>query len=117
MSGKKRGPKPSLWHGLSGKEFAAAVSISHYEQRPITKKGAIREVLRRPEFAHFRKYSSMRYLYKQLGDAAEFWSPWPSYKKLFGKASKRGLSTVSTERITETENELVEHNLRPQLFP
>jgi len=89
---KKRGRRPFKWHHPIGKEFSAAVSVTEYEQRPITKKGAIRLVLRRPEFAHFGKHS-MHYLYKQLNDASRFWSPfWKLHQAC------KAFSTVSTAR-------------------
>src|SRR5262245_52150868 len=111
---KKRGRPPLLWHGPRGKEFVRAVNITRYERRKgrplLTAAQAIRLVLKRPEFAQLRKYR-VRYLEKQSLNAVEFWSP---YRKLY-KASK-AFSTVSTERITGTENELEEQKIDPQLF-
>jgi hypothetical protein len=110
---KKRGRPPFLWHGPTGKKFVTAVLVTQWERRrrPITTAHAIRIVLsRRREFAHLRKYLD-RYLEKQFLDAVEFWSP---YRKLY-KASK-GFSTVSTARITGTQNDLVEQKIKPQLF-
>jgi hypothetical protein len=108
---RKRGRPPFLWHGPNGKKFSAAVSVTEYEQRPITKKGAVRLVLRRPEFAHFLKYS-MHYLYKQLEDASRFWSPYWKLHKAY-----KTFPQLPQPRITGTQNELVEHKIEPQLFP
>src|SRR5262245_45896940 len=89
---KKRGRPPFLWHARRGEEFVTAVSITRYERRPngrslLTAAQAIRLVLRRHEFAQLRKYKG-RYLEKQYSNALEFWSPWPSYKKLFGRGKR-----------------------------
>jgi len=84
---RRRGRPPTIWHGPTGKEFVTAVFVTQYERRPMTKAQAIRIVLRRHEFARLRKYS-IRYLEKQLLDALEFWNPWPSYKKLFGRGRR-----------------------------
>jgi len=87
---KKRGRPPFLWHGPRGRQFVTAVSITRYERRRrngrplLTAAEAIRLVLRQHEFAQLKKYK-LRYLEKQYWNALEFWSPWPSYKKLFGR--------------------------------
>jgi len=76
---KRRGRTPVLWHAPGGQEFMTAVHATWWErlsngQRRMSRAQAIRFVLKRPEFAHLRRYSKGRYREKQLSNCREFWS-------------------------------------------
>jgi len=71
---KKRGPKPKLWKGPPGERFANAV-YDLEAQRPLRSRAwAIREILKRDEFAYLRKYK-IRTLEQRITTASERWKP------------------------------------------
>lgn len=84
----RRGRPPSIWRGPIGYKFVEAVALAkYYSPRPISTPHAISIVLRQPEFAHLQRYK-VRYLEKQLLDAAEDWGVHPTFKELIGRGSR-----------------------------
>jgi hypothetical protein len=88
---KKRG-RPSIWDGPEGERLAHAVHDLQVSRRwallpPMSRAWAIKEVLRRDEFASFRKYEN-RNLQKRILQAAGSWNPWRRLEKEFRKAAE-----------------------------
>src|SRR5262245_28188051 len=93
---KKRGRPPSKWLTLEyGEQFAHAVNDLRMQRReegrPMSRVQTIRCVLKRRDFAYLQEYNTpkgIRYLEKQILQAAEHWNPYARLRKEFRDAAK-----------------------------
>jgi hypothetical protein len=66
----KRGPKPSIWHTEDGLAWVYAVLTVQADRHPIKISDAINIVVKRPEFAHLKRYKlpKLRKKYQEILD-------------------------------------------------
>ena len=81
---KKRGRPPFLWHSKAGMAFLYAVFTVQSERHPIKTVDAINIVIKRPEFAHLKRYS-LRYLEKKYQEISKS-NPYSHLHKEFRRA-------------------------------
>jgi hypothetical protein len=81
---KKRGRPPLLWQAEDGKAFLSAVFQIQSECHPIKTVDAINRALKKPEFAHLKKYP-LRYLEKKYQEISRS-NPYSDLHKQFRRA-------------------------------